>query len=123
MRRTEIRAERPDAFFERGRKTARLADRSARIPPRRIVAFEDVASLLHVLSERRVVLLRQIQETPASITTLAGKLKRDRSAVTRDIQILQSFGIVHVTEKALPGYGIQKWITPLAREIHLTAQL
>lgn len=123
MRSTEIRAERPEKFFERGRKTARLADRGVRIPPRRIVAFEDVASLLHVLSEKRVVLLKQVQETPASITMLARKLKRDRSAVTRDIQILESFGIVHVTEKALPGHGVQKWITPLAREIHLTAQL
>ena len=94
-----------------------------RIPPRRIVSFEDVGALLHVLSEKRVVLLKQVQETPASITMLARKLKRDRSAVTRDIQILESFGIVRVTEKALPGHGIQKWITPLAREIRLTARL
>jgi len=123
VRKTEIRVETTESFFERGRKTARLADRGARIPFRRIVAFEDVEDLLQVLTGKRVLLLRQVKETPASITTLAKKLKRDRSAVTRDIQVLERFGIVQVSEKALPGHGTQKWITPLAREIQLTAQL
>jgi predicted transcriptional regulator len=66
---------------------------------------------------------KQIKKTPTSITLLAKKLKRDRSAVTRDIQILERFGVVQVTEKPLPGHGRQKWITPLAAEIQLTAVL
>ena len=81
------------------------------------------ASLLRPLTEKRVVLLKQVRETPASITMLAQKLKRDRSAVTRDIQMLESFGIVQVTERPLPGHGRQKWVTPLAQEIQLTAWL
>lgn len=123
MRKTEIRVETLESFFERGRKTAQLAHRGARIPSRRIVAFEDVEDLLQVLTGKRLLLLRQVKETPASITALAKKLKRDRSAVTRDIQILERFGIVQVSEKTLPGHGTQKWITPLAREIQLTAEL
>jgi predicted transcriptional regulator len=120
---TEIRVERVDAFFERGRKLAREAAQRGAIPSSRVVAFEDVESLLHVLTEKRVLLLKQVQETPASISVLARKLKRDRSAVTRDVQILERFGVVHVTEKPLPGHGRQKWITPLAAEIRLTAVL
>jgi hypothetical protein len=58
--------------------------------------------------------LRQLKETPASISDLARKLRRDRSAVTRDVQLLERFGILHVTEKPLPG---------LARDLQLTAQL
>jgi predicted transcriptional regulator len=123
VRKTEIRVERVDSFFERGRKLARAADRGSAIPPSRVVAFEDVESLLHVLTAKRVLLLRQVSEAPTSIGVLAKKLKRDRSAVTRDVQVLERFGVIQVTEKPLPGHGRQKWITPLAAEIHLTAVL
>ena len=120
---TDIRVERLDTFFERGRKLARLADQGVAIPPSRVIAFEDVASLLKVLTEKRVLLLKQIKETPTSISVLAKTLKRDRSAVTRDVQVLERFGVIQVTEKPLPGHGKQKWVTPLAREIRLTAVL
>jgi predicted transcriptional regulator len=115
--------ERADVFFERGRRLAKAADQGDAIPPSRVVAFEDVESLLHVLTEKRVLLLRQVNQTPTSISVLAKKLKRDRSAVTRDVQLLERFGVIQVTEKPLPGHGRQKWITPLASEIHLTAIL
>ena len=123
MRKTEIRVERPDLFFERGRRLAKLADRRVPIPPSRVVAFDDVGSFLHVLSEKRVLLLQQVREEPGSIAGLARKLKRDRSAVTRDVQLLEHFGVLHVTEKTLPGHGKQKWVQPVARDIRLTAQL
>ena len=123
MRKAEIRVERTEAFFERGRKHAQLADRGDPIPPSHVVSFEDIESLLSVLTAKRVLLLRQVSETPASISDLAAKLKRDRSAVTRDIQLLESFGILRVIEKPLPGHGRQKWIMPVAHDIQLTAQL
>ena len=123
MRKIEIRVEREDVFFERGRKLAKAADRRDAIPPSCVVAFEDVGSLLHVLTAKRVLLLKQVNQTSTSISLLAKKLKRDRSAVTRDVQILERFGVIQVTEKPLPGHGRQKWITPLAGEIRLTAVL
>jgi len=123
VRKTEIRVEPVEAFFERGRKIAMLADRGAPIPPSRIVAFEDIESLLHLLTEKRVLLLKQLKASPASISDLAKRLNRDRSAVTRDVHTLARFGVVQVADKALPGHGRQKWITPVARDIRLTAQL
>jgi len=123
MRKTEIRVERVDAFFERGRKLAKLADKGDAIPSSRLIAFEDVESLLHVLTEKRVALLNQVKETPTSIGALARKLNRDRSAVTRDVQVLERFGVIQVTEKPFPGHGRQKWVAPLAGEIRLTAVL
>ena len=123
MRKTEIRLETVDSFFERGRNLAKALDLGERIPASRVVAFEDVGDLLRVLTAKRVLLLKQVQETPTSISVLARKLKRDRSAVTRDVQILQQFGVIRVTEKPLPGHGRQKWITPLADKIELTAVL
>ena len=123
MRKTEIRVERVGKFFERGRKLAALADRGVPIPPSRVVAFEDVESLLHLLTEKRVLLLKQVKETPASISGLARKLKRDRSAVTRDVQVLERFGVLQVTEKPHAGHGRQKWIQPVGRDIQLTAHI
>jgi predicted transcriptional regulator len=123
VRKTEIRMEQMNTFFERGRRLAKAADQDEAIPFSRVVAFEDVDSLLHVLTRKRVLLLKQVQETPTSISVLAKKLKRDRSAVTRDVQVLERFGVVQVTEKPLPGHGKQKWITPVAGEIRLTAIL
>lgn len=123
MRKTEIRVESASSFFERGRKFAKAADRGDPIPPSRVVAFEDINDLLCLLTAKRVLLLKQVKETPASISMLAKKLNRDRSAVTRDVQMLERFGVVHVTEKPLPGHGKQKWVTPLAGEIKLTAVL
>jgi predicted transcriptional regulator len=123
VRKTEIRVERVDSFFERGRKLATAADRGEPIPFSRVIAFEGIEALLHVLTEKRVLLLKQVKATPGSISLLAKKLGRDRSALTRDIQVLERFGVIQVTEKPLPGHGRQKWITPLAGEIQLTAVL
>ena len=123
MRKTEIRVEGTDSFFERGRKLAKAADQDDRVPYRRVVAFEDIESLLNVLTEKRVLLLRQVKETPTSISLLAKRLNRDRSAVTRDVQVLERYGVIQVTERPLPGHGRQKWITPLAGKIQLTAVL
>jgi predicted transcriptional regulator len=123
VRKTEIRVERVDTFFERGRELAKAADRGLAIPSSRVVAFEDVDSFLHVLTEKRVLLLKQIKQTPTSISLLAKKLNRDRSAVARDVQLLERFGVVQVTDKPLPGHGRQKWVTPLAGQIQLTAVL
>ena len=123
MRKTEIRVETVDSFFVRGRKIAELAGRRERIPLSRVVAFDGVEELLGVLSAKRVLLLKAVvKEAPGSITELARRLKRDRSAVTRDVKLLASYGVVRVTEKPLPGHGRQKWVGPVAREIQLVAQ-
>jgi len=110
-------------FFARGRKLAALADRGLPIPRSRVVAFDDVAGLLQVLTAKRVLLLREVKENPGSISELAKRLKRDRSAVTRDVHLLEQHGVLHVTEKPLPGHGRQKWITPVAQNIQLIASL
>jgi predicted transcriptional regulator len=123
VRKSEIRVESAETFFGRGRRIAKRADRGSAIPASRVLAFEDFDSLLHVLTQKRVLLLREVKDEPDSIAHLARRLKRDRSAVTRDVQLLARFGVVQVTEKALPGHGKQKWVTPVARDIRLTAQL
>jgi predicted transcriptional regulator len=123
MAKAEIRVETVEAFFDRGRKAAELADRGRPMPRSHVVAFEEVGDLLRVLTDKRVSLLRKVKQNPGSISELAKRLKRDRSAVTRDVQLLEQCGVLRVTEKSLPGHGRQKWITPIAPEIQLIANL
>ena len=49
-------------------------------------------------------------------------MARDQSRIL-DLQVLERFSVIRVTEKVLPGHGRQKWVSPLASEIRLTAVL
>jgi predicted transcriptional regulator len=79
--------------------------------------------LLTVLTPQRLLLLKTLQATPGSIAELASRLKRDGSAVGRDVQLLERYGVVEVSERPLPAHGRQKWVAPISRDIQLTAHL
>jgi predicted transcriptional regulator len=64
-----------------------------------------------------------LKGAPGSITDLARRLGRDRSAVTRDVALLERYGVIRVVEKPLPGHGKQKWVTPVAAAVELSARL
>ena len=53
------------------------------------------------------------QEAPGSITDIAARLQRDRSAVKRDLDELEQVGLVTIAEKVLPGHGRMKEAAPL----------
>lgn len=110
-------------FFERGKKIARLADAKRPIPEEKIVSFEDPADLLQVLTTARLALMRVVLEQPLSITEIAEKLGRDRSAVKRDVDLLAESGLLMVEEKPLPGHGRKKEVRSAASSIRLEAVL
>lgn len=123
MTKVQIKVEPVGKFFERARELALRADAGKRIPGSQVVAFEDAEDLLALLSQKRVQLLRALQREPGSIADLARRLKRDRAAVTRDVQQLARFGVVSVIEKPLPGHGRQKWIQASSSAIDLVARV
>lgn len=114
-----------EQFFDEGRRTARLADAGLEIPETWEISFESVEDLLAYLTPKRVALFEAIKEAqePASITTMAERVGRDRAAVKRDIDALTKLGIVDVTDVPLPGHGRQKIVRPVARKVVLTATL
>ena len=71
--------------------------------------------------ERPGLLSRVTKARPGSITDIAGRLKRDRSAVNRDIDDLQKAGLVSVAKKASPGHGRLKEVCAVADKVVLTA--
>ena len=106
-----------EAFFKRGKDLARLADQSEAIPESFIISFEDPKDFSSVISPAKLNLLASVREEPASVTELAKKLQRDRSAVKRDISLLADFGLIAITEKINPGHGKCKEISATSEKI------
>ena len=118
MKQATVKIERLDDFLGRARKLARLADAGKPIPESFVISFDDPADMLAVLTPARLALFRAIKKSPGSI---AQTMKRDRSAVTRDVAALGKAGLVTVTEKAHPGHGRMKEVRARATAIKLEA--
>jgi predicted transcriptional regulator len=112
-----------EEFFDRSSKRARLLDRSEKLAAELRLTFEDPADLLRVLTAQRVRVIHAVRKKPAAVTDLAVVLKRDRTAVKRDVKILTSFGLVKIHEEANPGHGRRKIVQPLASKYELIATI
>lgn len=108
-------------FFRRGKRLSKLADAGQPLPAQHVVSFEDPADMLSLLTPAKLELLRSVKKAPASITIIAARLQRDRSAVKRDVDQLESAGLVIVETKTLPGHGRMKEVRPVARSFRLEA--
>ncbi len=110
-------------FFARGRRVAKAADRSLPVPEERILSFEDPADIMKLITASRLALFRAVKETPGSITDIATRLNRDRSAVKRDLDELALAGLVTIEDKALPGHGRMKEVRATATRFQLMAEV
>lgn len=110
-------------FFARGRRLARSADVGETLPEERIVSFEDPADVMKLMTAARLALFRTVKELPGSITQIADRLHRDRSAVKRDVDELERAGLVTVAEKTLPGHGRMKEVRVTASRFSLQAEV
>ncbi len=102
-----------DSFFARGKETAKLLDQKKHLLPRRIISFENVRDLMTFLSENKLNVVAAVRKKPCSLTDLAKILKRSRAAVDKDVQLLESVGIIKSEYVTNPGHGRHKIITPL----------
>lgn len=123
MKRVDLKIEPTERFFARGKEIAALADRGRAIPEQHLVSFEDPADMLTLLTPKRIEVLKMVKREPGSITSIADRVKRDRSGVKRDVDALQAAGIVRIREEILPGHGRQKIVESVARTMTLTAVL
>jgi predicted transcriptional regulator len=123
MKNIILKAGNEQDFFQRGKTLARLADTGQPLPDERTVSFEDPAELLRLLTVSRLDLFRSVKEAPGSITVIAGRLHRDRSAVKRDIDQLAQAGLVTIETKVLPGHGHMKEVRAAATCFRLEAMV
>jgi len=110
-------------FFKRGRDLARKLDKGDKVAAETVITFEDAEELLEVITRARIDVLRSVNEEPGSITDIARRLHRDRSAVKRDIDILASAGLLQVESRPSPGHGQKKFVKALAKKFQLMAQI
>ncbi len=110
-------------FFKRSLERARKLDRGEKLPAEIRLTFEDPADLMRVLSEQRIRVLRTVRVKPSPVSDLAVTLKRDRKAVSRDVKILESFGLVRTQVQPNPGHGLMKIVEPLAARYQLVATI
>ncbi len=110
-------------FFRRGKELARRLDKGERLPPESIVTFEDPEDILELVTAARVNLFRAVKKEPGSIAEIARRLHRDRSAVKRDVDVLEAAGLVEVETRSFPGHGRMRFVKAVAEKFQLIAQV
>jgi predicted transcriptional regulator len=117
-----VTADGAEGFFRRAREHARKLDRGAALAAEITVTFENVTDMLRVLSAERVRLLHAArQRTP--ISHLASGLDRDIRAVSRDVDLLESFGLLRTQYESNPGHGRRRVVEPRAARYQLRATI
>ena len=112
-----------DSFFRRSAIRAQKLDRGERLLPEMRLTFEDPADLLRVLTAQSVRVLDAVRRNPAPVSELAAVLKRDRTAVRRDVRVLTTFGLVNTHEETNPGHGRRKIVGPVAAKCELVTTI
>ncbi|WP_213766938.1 MarR family transcriptional regulator [Caballeronia sp. dw_19] len=106
-------------FFARGKRLAQKIDRGEPIAETHILTFEDPADVAQLLTQARIGLFRAIKTEAASITNIAARLHRDRSAVKRDVDALLAAGLVSVEKEVNAGHGTHKVVRAVASRVDL----
>ena len=112
-----------NGFFARARERARKLDRGEKLAPEIVISFEDPADMLRVLSAERVRLLRLAKKKPMAVSELAGGLKRDTRAVSRDVDLLEEFGLLRSSYEPNPGHGKRRIVHSRASTYQLQAAI
>jgi predicted transcriptional regulator len=111
-----------DGFFARAREHARELDRGEKLRAELVITFEDAGEMIRVLSAERLRLLRA-SKTATPVSAIAATLKRNPRAVSRDIDLLESFGLVRTRYVANPGHGRRRIVESSAKKYQLVANI
>jgi predicted transcriptional regulator len=112
-----------DGFFNRAREHARKLDKWEELAPEITVSFENASDMVRVLSEQRIRLLGVARQRPSAVSDLASDLKRDIRAVSRDVNLLEAFGLVQSRYEKNPGHGRRRIVEPRAATYQLVATI
>jgi predicted transcriptional regulator len=123
MTKVVIRTDDIDGFFARAKDAAHRADRNQRFEGTVTLSFEDPQRMFTVLSEARRRLMLEVMHEPKTINELTQRLHRNRSAITKDVGLLEKIGLLVTQRQANPGHGIQKLVRSIAPKIEMVATL
>jgi predicted transcriptional regulator len=123
MSKVVIRTDDLDGFFSRAKDAARRADEAQQFEEKVTLSFEDPQRMFTVLSETRRRLMNEVMREPKTIKELTSRLQRNRSAVTKDVGMLEKMGLIVSSRRANPGHGFQKVVQSIAPKIEMVATL
>ena len=123
MTKVMIRTDQAEAFFDRARKAAQKADRGESFKRTATFSFEDPQDMFTVLSKSRRRLLLEVMDAPKTMTQLTLKLHRERSAIAKDVGLLEKLGLLVSQKRPNRGHGIEKLVRSVAPKIELIASL
>lgn len=123
MTKIMIRTDDVTDFFSRAKDAARKADRGEAFEGKLTLSFEDPQRMFTVLSEARRRLMLEVMHESRTINELSLRLHRNRSAVTKDVGLLEKMGLLVSQRQANPGHGIQKVVRSVAPKIEMVAML
>ena len=108
-------------FFGRAREHARRLDRGGKLPVEMTISFENANDILSVLSPQRIRVLEFAKAGPKPMAGLASGLNRDPRAVSRDIDLLERFGLLRSRYETNPGHGERRIVEPCAAKYLVVA--
>jgi predicted transcriptional regulator len=123
MSKVVIRTDTVEEFFERAKDAARKADQAQAFDGKVTLSFEDPQRMFTVLSEARRRLMSEVMREPQTIKELTSRLHRNRSAVTKDVGMLEKIGLIVSSRQSNPGHGFQKVVRSIAPKIEMVATL
>ena len=123
MTKVIIRTDQVEGFFARARKAAQKADLGESFKKSATFLFEDPQEMFMVLSQARRRLMLEVMDEPKTITQLTAKLHRERSAITKDIGLLEKLGLLVSQKRSNPGHGVEKLVRAVAPKIEMIASL
>lgn len=123
MSKVVIRTDDVAGFFARAKDAARRADRGEPLDGKVTLSFEDPQRMFAVLSQARRQLMLEVMREPRTINELSHRLHRNRSAITKDVGLLEKMGLIVSRRQANPGHGIQKVVQSVAPQIEMVATL
>ena len=110
-------------FKKRIVNNARKMDRQQSLTPGITITFEDPLDMLNILTDSRIKLLQATKSHRISISDLVKQTGRDRRAISRDISVLESFGLVKTHLESNPGHGRQKIVEACAEKFTLATSI
>lgn len=123
MTKVVIRTDDLDGFFARAKEVARRVDQGQALDGKVTISFEDPQRMFTVLSDARRRLMSEVMHEPKSINELTSRLHRNRSAITKDVGMLERMGLIVSSRRSNPGHGIQKMVQSVAPKIEMVATL
>jgi predicted transcriptional regulator len=86
------------------------------------LSFEDPQRMITVLSQERR-LMSAVMHVPKTINELTNRLRRNRSAVTKEVGMLERMVLILSSRQRNPGHGIQTPAQSVAPTIEMVVTL